>query len=77
MLKWVYEHDVNWHTAIINDDRDYVMVYKTAAGDYAVSAARDDDPGGGEVEFEPSLVQAKKHAERIVREGTYKQYMLQ
>ena len=71
-LNWEYERESGWHTkAIPLEDDAFVFVYKTVAGDYAVSAMREGDIAGGDVEFEPSLAKAKRLAEGLISSGAY------
>lgn len=75
--KWEYDRELKWHTLTIEAEEDaFVFVYITEAGDYAISAMREGDAAGGEVEYEPNLTKAKKYAENLIKSGTYKNYFL-
>jgi hypothetical protein len=51
---------------------DYVMkVEKSAGGDYYLTAYREGDPAGGEVEYEDTLEKAKRRAEELVQSGEW------
>ena len=80
MKKWEYDRELKWHTLPVitskPDDDIFVFCYKSAAGDYVISAMREGDIAGGEVEYEESLPKAKKFAERIAGDGSYTQYLM-
>lgn len=77
-MAWEYDREVNWHTLQVNDTEDdaFVFVYKSGGGDYVISAMREGDPGGGEIEYRDTLKQAKKLGEQMAADGTYKDYLL-
>jgi len=74
-MKWEYDREMEWHTKAVDESGDeFVFVYKTGAGDYAVSAMREGDASGGQVDFEPTLVKAKAAAEKLIESGAYADY---
>lgn len=73
---WQYDRECGWHTLAIDESADeFVFVYKSGGGDYVVSAMREGDSGGGELEYLPTLRQAKRFAEKIKADGSYRDYM--
>ena len=74
-MQWEYDRELGWHTKAIDESKDeFVFVYKTAAGDYAISAMREGDVSGGQVDFELTLAKAKKAADNLIASGRYTQY---
>jgi len=74
---WMFDRECGWHTkAIPQEDDAFVFVYKTAGGDYAISAMREGDMAGGDVEYEPTLAKAKKYGETLIASGGYKEMFL-
>ena len=59
--EWVRDRLTNEHFLVVDDDLSW-KVYKTAAGDYALTLHSDEDGCGGEVEFFDTLDQAKREA---------------
>lgn len=74
---WNYDRECAWHTKGIPEEDDaFVFVYKTGGGDYAISAMREGDMAGGDVEYEQTLVRAKKYADGLIVSGGYKEMFL-
>lgn len=75
---WTYDRECKWHTLPVQGApvESFVFVYQSGGGDYVVSAMREGDACGGEVEYFPSLRAAKRYGERIARDGTYTDYMV-
>jgi uncharacterized membrane protein len=77
MAKWEYDREVKWHTLPVDGDESesFVFVYKTEGDEYVVSAMREGDASGGEIEYFPSLKAAKKFGEKIAEDGSYVDYL--
>jgi len=73
-MTWEYDREMKWHTLDV-DEEHFVFVYKSEGGDYVVSAMREGDAGGGEIEYRDTLSQAKKLGERMVADGSYVNYL--
>ena len=58
---WQHDRETGEHFLPINNDHSW-KVYKTSAGDYALTLHSDTDGHGGEVEFFETLAQAKRAA---------------
>lgn len=70
------EDDGGWvHTMPIEGSDAYMKVEKSRGGDYAITALRDGDPCGGEVEYRETLEDARHEAERIVIDGEWEDYL--
>lgn len=58
------------------DGEEYFMkVEKSRGGDYTVTAYREGDPAGGEVDYRSTLRLAKKEAERLVADNEWRDYL--
>jgi uncharacterized membrane protein len=77
MADWQYDRDLKWHTLDIEDaeTETFVFVYRTEGSEYVVSAMREGDFAGGEIEYLPNLRAAKKFAEKIAADGSYVDYL--
>jgi hypothetical protein len=77
MARWEYDREVKWHTrSVESTDQDvFVFIYKTEGGEYVVSAMREGDASGGEIEYFDTLAKAKRHGEKIAADGTYVDYL--
>jgi uncharacterized membrane protein len=77
MAKWEYDRDVKWHTMEVEgaEVETFVFVYKTEGDEYVVSAMREGDAAGGEIEYFPNLKAAKKFGEKIATDGSYVDYL--
>lgn len=77
MAKWQYDREVKWHTLPVDGAANdaFVFVYKTEGDEYVVSAMREGDAAGGEIEYFPNLKAAKKFGERIAADGSYVDYL--
>jgi hypothetical protein len=76
MTTWQYDREIGWHTKAVEDNKNaFVFVYRTAAGDYAISAMKEGDASGGEVEFRTTLREAKNYADVLISNGTYTELM--
>lgn len=64
------------HMLPIADTDAFMKVEKTRGGDYSITAIREGDPCGGEVEYAPDLQKAKAVAERLANNGEYKDLLL-
>ncbi len=74
---WDYDREMAWHTRPVSPGSDvFVFVYKTPAGDYAVSAMTEGDASGGQVEYEPTLQKAKRLADDLCTSGAYVNYLV-
>lgn len=74
---WEYDYELRWNTRVIPGEEDaFVFVYKTPAGDYAISAMREGDPAGGDVEYQPTLATAKRFADSLISTGRYQDFFL-
>lgn len=60
--EWSRDAETGEHFLPINGDESW-KVYKTAAGDYALTLHSDEAGAGGEVHFFDTLKQAKREAE--------------
>lgn len=60
-VQWVFDRETGEHFLPINGDESW-KVYKTAAGDYALTLHSDAAGHGGEVEYFDSLTKAKAAA---------------
>lgn len=77
MANWTYDREMGWHTAPVDEsEQTFVMVYKSAGGDYAITAMREGDAAGGDVAYEPTLPKAKQFAEQLIESGNYIEYLL-
>ena len=63
MSRWEYDPQTKEHFLPVDDDKSW-KVYRSAAGDYALTLHSDECGYGGEVEFFDHLKQAKAHAEK-------------
>lgn len=59
--EWAYDPQTREHFLPINDVQSW-KVYKTAAGDYALTLHNDDDGHGEDVEYFDTLITAKRTA---------------
>lgn len=59
---WTYDAQAREHFLPINDVESW-KVYKTAAGDYALTLHNDDDGHGADVEYYNTLSAAKRTAQ--------------
>lgn len=77
MAHWQYDSDAKWHTFDVEsaEVETFVFVYLTEGGEYVVSAMREGDAAGGEIEYFPNLRAAKKFAEKIASDGSYVDYL--
>lgn len=73
---WEYDRETGWHTLQTENEDAFMFVYKSAAGDYALSAMREGDPSGGDVDYEQSLKKAKKRCERLIASKEYRDFLL-
>lgn len=71
LFNWQFDRELKWHTLAIENTSAIVFVYKSAGGDYVVSAMRDGDACGGDIEYIPTLAKAKKFAEQAVVSGEW------
>jgi hypothetical protein len=76
MAAWEFDRDTGEHFLHFGDDGQYMAVWKTAAGDYAITCRAEGDPCGGDVDYEPTLPKAKKNAEAHVENGTWIELVL-
>ena len=77
-MPWAYDRETGWHVLNVDANGDeFVFVYKTAAGDYAISAMREGDAAGGDVDYRDTLKQAKDHGEQLKASGDYRMLMLE
>jgi len=53
----------------------YIVVCRSAGGDYYVTAFRRGDISGGEIEHCDSLIKAKRFAEKIAFDGAWIDYL--
>ena len=67
---WFLDRDTNTHYLPIDDDL-AMAVYKTAAGDYAITCHADSAGCGGDTEYADRLPQAKKLAEKMKNDGSF------
>lgn len=74
-MEWSYDREVGWHTAPVNE-QEFMLVYMTGAGDYALTAMREGDPCGGDLDYFDTLRSAKRYAEQVAKDGTYTEYLL-
>lgn len=73
---WQYDRETGWHTLRVDGDDDaFVFVYKSGGGDYVISAMREGDPAGGDIEYCDTLKQAKKFGETLI-DGAWKDYAM-
>lgn len=61
---WQHDKDTGEHHLPLTRGLS-VKVYKTPAGDYALTAHSDEDGCGGEVDYFETLRQAKRHGDEI------------
>lgn len=60
------------------DGAEYFMkVEKTRGGDYSITAYREGDAAGGDVDYADTLPKAKAEAERIVGNDVWREYLLE
>ena len=76
-MGWEYDREIKEHALFFGDgDEQYMVVYKTGGGDYAITCRNADDPCGGDIEYAPSLRKAKQWAEDKVEDGTWVEFLL-
>lgn len=76
---WEYDNEMKWNTRKVHSEHDgdiFVFTYKTPGGDYAISAMREGDIAGGEVEYRPNLRRAKAFADALISSGAYRDYLM-
>lgn len=67
-VEWQYDRETGEHFLPVDDDSSW-KVYRTAAGDYAMTLHSDDEGMGDEVEYFETLKKAKSEAERRAEGG--------
>ena len=76
VLQWEYDKEVKWHVCHTDETREtFVLVYLSGGGDYVVTAMREGDCAGGEIEYRATLAQAKKLGEQWIADGTWRDYL--
>ena len=75
-MGWEYDREVNEHTKFFGNDEQYMVVYKTAGGDYAITCRNEGDPCGGDIEYAPTLAKAKRWADDKIDDGTWVELVL-
>lgn len=73
---WERDPDTREHSLTFGDGGQYMVAYRTPAGDYAITCRFNGDPCGGDVEYYPTLRKAKEAAETHVRNGTWRDLTL-
>lgn len=76
-MTWEYDRETKWHTNQVPDFDAFVFVYKTPAGDYAISAMYEGDACGGDVDYMTTLAQAKRKGELLIESHRWTDYVLQ
>ena len=72
MSAWIYDREMKEHFKHFDDESGverYMAVYKTAAGDYAITCRQEGDPCGGDMDYEQTLPKAKAKAEALIESG--------
>ena len=76
-MNWTSQRDEGGHVHLLPvSDEIFVKVEKSRAGDYFLCVYREGDPCGGDVEYFPTLYQAKKYGAEIASSGQCQEYLL-
>jgi len=76
MFEWQkIKDEIGFIHTLKASDVAYVKVEKTRGGDYSITAMRNDDAAGGEVEYRNTLNAARDFAERIITDGSWIEYL--
>jgi hypothetical protein len=67
---WVRDAQTNEHFLTVSEEL-ALKVYRTAAGDHAITCHSESAGHGGECEYMPDLRRAKDYAEAMAADGTY------
>lgn len=74
--RWVFERETGEHFFPISDGLS-MKVYRTAAGDYAITCHDDGAGSGGEVDYAETLALAKANAESRAANGSWRELAIE
>ncbi len=73
-VTWLYDPQTREHFLPIGSDSDLSMkVYKTGAGDYAITCHSESAGHGGEIDTEPTLHLALRNGEARAADGRWRE----